>query len=164
MYIAFIDTNPTISGRSLGDNQHSLIREAAQCLSSALRLRGVETDSIYKPYAMTREYVKWAAETRANFMWLCDYATTAANDYARRTGETHKSASVLTACVTRANSIPEGPLTPCPLNFHQETPIEIPAGGLTFQFSVDEHRKRFDYKCKKDKVHWSGPNIRPRWL
>lgn len=164
MFIAFIDDNPTIAGRSLGDNQHSLIREAAQCLSSALHLRGVNTEAIYKPYAMTREYVKWAAESRANFRWLCDYATTAASDYARRTGEPHKSAAVLNACVTRINSIPEGPLTPCPPNFHQDVPAAIPESGLTFKLSIDAHRARFLHKCKKDEVSWSGPNIKPRWL
>ena len=115
MFIAITAADPATSARSLpAEGASAYIKEAAQCLSSALRISGVKTDDIYKMWQATSPYVTWAAASRSNFNWLVSYAITAAGDFARRTGKPHQSLPVIQAAAARANAIPVGELTPCP--------------------------------------------------
>lgn len=92
--------------------------ESAQMLCTALYLHGREAP--YKPVHKKHPCTLWAAATRSNFLWLCEFGLALCNEFNYRYEKTHKAQDVLRKCVKWSRHIPKGELT----KFAQAMPDE----------------------------------------
>lgn len=102
-----------------------MVLETAQILC-AVHDEGVAP---YKRTHYNHPCTKWARETTANYMWLCELGLSIAEEYTKRYGRRHKSQDVIEWCEERIpTSIPYGPLTPfvtaMPEEYKTDDPIQ----------------------------------------
>ena len=83
--------------------------ESAQMLCTSLHIYG--KDSPYKPVHKKHPCTLWAAETRSNFLWLCELGLALCNEFTYRYGKVHGAQDVLKRCVKWSRHIPYGQLT-----------------------------------------------------
>lgn len=103
---------PIDSARYLDDKRLvKMILESVQLLSTALNEHGGVGP--YKTTHKNHPCAIWARETSDNWVWLYRHAAELANEYTKRYGRQHKSASYLPAMLQHAvDTIPDGALTP----------------------------------------------------
>lgn len=84
--------------------------------------------SCYKPTHQNHPCVRWAGDTRENFVWLLCHATALCLEYRARFGRRHKSSRLLPDLADLASCIPVGKTTPPPLcmpeNYHGPDAVE----------------------------------------
>lgn len=96
MNIFWLATNYEESARYHHDKHVvKMVLEAAQIASTALYLRGVSVDGIYKPTHTSHPVVRWAADSFPNLYAVCRYGYAVGGEYAYRYGKQHKSIDVL---------------------------------------------------------------------
>lgn len=86
--------------------------ETAQILSTALRLNGYTHDDVYKATHIHHPVVKWASETRLNYLWLLEHFQALCSEYTERYGKEHKCEQLLLTFLRLAHFIPKGFQTP----------------------------------------------------
>ena len=122
MQIFAVYRDPVACARYLDDVRgNKIIVESAQMLSTAIRVHASdylsEADNLllYRKANPNHPVTKWVAQTRANFLWTCEYHAALCREKIARTGRGN-------AAITRfgfgqdfirlAHCIPDGPLLP----------------------------------------------------
>jgi hypothetical protein len=111
MNIFVLDPNPvTAAIQQLDKHVVKMPLESAQMLCSALIAHGTE-DTPYRKAHPNHPCTLWAAQTRANFLWLVKHGVSLSEEYTRRYGKRHKSQDVIEWCAAQADTIPAGEQT-----------------------------------------------------
>ena len=132
-----------------------MILETAQILSTAIHLHGVELDNLYRPTHKNHPCVKWAAETRSNFLWLCTLGEQLHAEYHRRYHKFHKSAMVIRDARSVADVIPEGPLADFVLTMPDEYKSDDPVESYR-NYYRNEKQKIAKWRHSKTPDWWSA--------
>lgn len=129
-----------------------MILETAQILSTALRENGYDGDDIYRATHKNHPCVKWATESRENFLWLCKLGLELAYEYEFRYEKWHKSARVISQCIRYNTLIPEGKQTPFP----QAMPDKYKSENVVqaYRDYYIGEKKDFATWKKRDKPFW----------
>ena len=99
------DDSPERSARALDDRRVvKMAVEAAQLLSTAMRLRGLRAP--YRPTHAAHPATRWTGATRGNFRWVVRHLAALGAEYHRRFGRVHASARFLPRF---ANALPRFP-------------------------------------------------------
>lgn len=152
----WLDADPRTAARYHAD-QHvaKMILEAAQVLSTAARLRGVDDPRLYRSTHENHPLVQWAAESRANWDRLYEFARALNDEYVERfdRDEPHASWRLLQELDRDALPLPEDPATEPP----QCMPERYRGPDL-----VDAYRTYY----ATEKAPWAQWNHsrRPDWL
>lgn len=72
--------------------------EIAQILSTTLRVKGYNSDGIYKSTHIHHPWVKWCCESWDNFDWLLKMGSILCGEYKTRYNKDHKSFLVIWEC------------------------------------------------------------------
>ena len=110
MNIFVLDESPMLAAEYHNDKHVvKMILESVQILSTVRRKYGL--DAPYKPTHANHPCTLWTGESSANYQWLWDLAFWLGQEYTRRYGRMHKSATLLSS-VYDCEPIPKGRLTP----------------------------------------------------
>jgi hypothetical protein len=113
MNIFYVDRNPYRAARALHDKHVvKMVLETAQILSTVLDRYGVSGK--YRPTHRNHPVVKWAAESRANFEWLCHHGMALAAEYTYRYERQHASTEVILWASRHNDHVAPGPFTEPP--------------------------------------------------
>lgn len=109
MNIFVLDKDPQLCAAYHCDKHVvKMIVEYNQLLSTALRLNGHESESIYRVTHKNHPCAIWTRESQSNFLWLCELTFHLFKEYVSRYGKEHKSISVLEECIDSISVIPSG--------------------------------------------------------
>lgn len=112
MNIFVTDPCPKKSAQALDDKRViKMILETAQILSTVIRgLDEVyaENHGLYKKTHTGHPCVKWAGQSRNNYLWLLSHMQALLEEYTYRFGKQHKSGSLVPAFIEYAPMMPEG--------------------------------------------------------
>lgn len=121
-----------------------MILESAQMLCSAVGGK-------YKATHLNHPCTRWVRENRSNFRWLARHAFALCVEYSYRYSKVHKSEEIIADCFTRANTLPEGPLT----SFPMAMPVELQSENV-----VESYRRY--YHTKSSFAKWTRREV-PYW-
>jgi hypothetical protein len=135
-----------------------MILESAQLLCTAIHLHGGVAQ--YKPTHVSHPCTIWSAKTKANWLWLKEYALALCAEYTLRYGKTHKSQAVIESL--NPHVIPDGDLTP----FAQAMPDEYRRkDGNVVEAYREYYRHGKTYMNKGNGPLWNKiPSRKPTWF
>lgn len=84
--------------------------ETAQMLCTALHFQNCQ-DVPYKPAHVKHPCTLWTAESKYNFLWLCELGFSLCKEYTFRYGKIHKCQEVINFCYKNYNLLPNTPRT-----------------------------------------------------
>lgn len=158
MNIFVTDPCPKKSAQALDDKRViKMILETAQILSTVIRGRDAvyaDANSLYRPTHTGHPCVKWAGQSKGNYVWLLDHMKALLDEYTSRFGKEHKSGSLLHALANYADSMPSPEMT----HFVNCTDFKhIPN-------VYDAYKQALSSKWVKDKIvpRWTKSN-QPEW-
>lgn len=161
MNIFALDDDPRAAASCLCD-QHitKMLVEYAQILWTSLRRHGYEGEG-YKTAYPKHPSTRWAGNTRSNFLWLCQHAVSASQEYAYRYSKpamSHGSVRWLYEARKHSDLLPEGDL--------ECFSIAIAPTTKAFRF-IDPlrpvHTYRIYYALDKTWATWTKRE-EPEWL
>jgi hypothetical protein len=155
MNVFWLDDDPRTAASYHADQHVSkMLLEAAQILSTAARLNGAHDPDLYRATHEKHPAVLWAAESRANWTRLNEFARALNAEYVERFDhdEPHASWRMLQGLDSAALPLPEGPATEPP----QCMPEEYQGSDL-----VDAYRRY--YASEKQWAEWNHSPA-PDWL
>lgn len=128
--------------------------EAAQILCTVRRLYGDESAK-YKATHIHHPCVKWAANSFANYLWVCKYGRALCKEYTYRYGKTHACQSVINDCMAEVpyGKFPLSGLT----QFVRAMPDKYKIGTV-----VDSYRAYYNGE-KSHLFSWKNRNT-PEWI
>lgn len=145
MNIFILSESPVIAAQYQCDKHVvKMILESAQMLCSAV---GGE----YRITHLNHPCTRWVRENQSNFRWLGQHAFALCEEYTYRYGKVHKSERIILDCYTRANTLPEGELTPFPMAM----PVELQSENV-----VESYRRY--YHTKSSFAKWTRREV-PYW-
>jgi hypothetical protein len=101
MNIFYLDKNPLIAARYHHDKHIvKMPTETAQILSTALRLRGINSEFIYKQTHIKHKSVVWVANSWNNFNWLGLFGLELCREYTFRYNKIHKAEEIIMHCLS----------------------------------------------------------------
>lgn len=100
MNIFVTDTDPRLCAEMLDDVRlNKMIVETAQMLSTAIWLKGIHADGLYKPSHMNHPCTKWAGRSYSNIVWLHSLGVWMLRERTSRGSRTsHATGPVIAAC------------------------------------------------------------------
>lgn len=125
--------------------------ESAQMLCTALHINGGQNIP-YKPAHVKHPCTLWTAQSRANFLWLCDLGFALCDEYTFRYGKIHKCREVITFCEKNYDILPDLPMT----QFVQAMPDEYK------NLNPIEGYREYYRKAKNHIAIWSKRDV-PYW-
>jgi hypothetical protein len=164
-----LDTDPALAAQAHCDRHVvKMILESAQLLSTALarhdpgqHARLHAAGLAYRVTHAGHPCTLWAAEARANFLWLCELADGLLVEHRVRYAPKapHRSTAVLAALRGSADSIPAGPLT----SHAQAMPEELrgPDPVRAYRAYYASHKAVF---ADGRPATWRAPRSRPDWM
>lgn len=105
MNIFFVDENPRVAAKCLGDKHvGKMLIESCQMLSTVLRSHGLEVGykSAYENHPMT----KWVGQSFAHYEWLLQHAIGLAEEFEYRYGKSHASVFLLPNLIIHSGYVP----------------------------------------------------------
>jgi hypothetical protein len=153
MNVFRLDEDPQLAAKYHCDKHiNKMLVEAAQLLSGALRMNGVEEDYLYKRTHEGHPLFEWVAEGRDNFEYLYLLAEGLYGEKHFRYGGEHKS---WVKCVSkmdkRPSAIPEG---------SSQQPMAMP--DRYYRDDVVEAYRLY-YFHEKDFAVWNKAREKPDW-
>jgi hypothetical protein len=154
MNIFALDSDPVRAAEYMCDKHVvKMALETAQLLCTALAQHGAE-ELPYKPTHRNHPCTIWAAESRANFLWLAEHGDAICREYSKRYGgREHKSRAVIVRAAEQSAKIPERSLT----RFAQAMPDQYknadPVAAYRAYYIGD--KARF--------ASWRAPAVVPDW-
>jgi len=151
--------NSAILAASYHSDRHvvKMTLETAQILSTVHHLHGNGEAVKYKPTHPNHPCVKWAAESRTNYLWLCDLGKALAAEYTKRYGKKHACSDLFRESLSKAppalvNSAP----TPFALAMPEECKDQDPivAYRKYYQKKTDENSWMTWKNCDRGAPLW----------
>lgn len=153
MNLFYLDNDPAKCAQYHVDRHvGKLILEAAQLLCTTFHLQGIEAP--YRKSHVNHPTAKWVRESRENFEWTLHYAGTLGVENHYRTGNWHKSLSVVAWAQANQHllSFPKSGFTEfalaMPNEFKTSCPIE------SYRNYYREAKKHLHKWTKRDKPDW----------
>lgn len=117
MNVFWLDENPRRAARYHADRHvNKMLLEAAQVLSTAARTHGYDAEFLYQATHTNHPLMEWAAESKANWLRLYEFARALNDEFMERFGhdDPHASWEMLTEIDLDALPIPDEPATEPP--------------------------------------------------
>ena len=124
--------------------------ETAQLLCTALHSHGQEVP--YKPTHRKHPCTIWTSENRQNFLWLSRLGKELCKEYSYRYNKVHKCEAIIDICISKADALPDSPITP----FAQAMPDEFKN-----ECAITAYRNYYR-GAKQHLAIWSNRSI-PHW-
>lgn len=134
-------------------HSHKMLLESMQLVCTTFHLQDI--DAPYKPSHKNHPSSFWTRQSRENFQWVIDYASSLSDEYTHRYGKVHKSTAVLQWAIQ---------------NMHR---LVFPRQGFT-EFALampDEYKTscpiisyRNYYRDGKSHLHAWKNRDKPEWL
>lgn len=152
MNIFVIDPDPWACAVALDDLRlNKMILETAQLLSTAMRMQGYSSDTIYKSTHVNHPCAVWARTNASNYMWLLVYLSHLLYEKNYRTGKTHKTNSIYSELCNGTQLMPPGNLTPwpnCTPNKHISDIHEAYCVTLTDKWANDKRPPKWTNRAR----------------
>ena len=116
MNIFVLDQDPAKAARiqfqCAGHFGYTLIKEAGQMLSTAIRAHGYIGTDIYKNAHVNHPCSIWVRQSRANALWTIEMALELCRLYTEKTGKIYASQAIIERCLDLIDMSPDTELTP----------------------------------------------------
>lgn len=141
MNIFILHEDPIISAQMLDDMRVvKMIVESYQQLVSAVRRHGALDEDLPltkdgKPMKGGHHHhpcTRWTGDSRANYLYLCQYADALCDEYAKRFGKEHRGKQIVNHLIQCASMIPDGELTP----FVQAMPHQFQSDDVVQSYRI----------------------------
>ena len=148
MNVFACDPSPIKSAQWLADSHVvKMPLEAAQVISTALRLRGIDDPGLYKSTHPKHPCMRVSGEDPAYFWWVLEHGFALADEYRDRYGREHASRSVLVRAMeivpfAKPDHTPEHIPLAMPLEHKGEDPHESYRKYLTAKYAAWSLTKR----------------------
>jgi hypothetical protein len=154
MNIFVVDEDPVVAARALC-NKHvvKMVLESAQLLVTAFPAGTTD----YKRTHVNHPCAKWTRQSLTNFKWLLVHACELSDEYARRYGRTHASASVIDKFLNLVLEMPDLGLTPF------ARAIKQPWKEQTAHRSVVDAYRTYYLEDKARFARWAPRAQAPSW-
>lgn len=169
MNIFALDTDPALAAQAHCDRHVvKMILESAQLLSTALARHAPDQHArlqaaglAYRVTHAGHPCTLWTAQTRSNFLWLCDLADGLLAEHAVRYAPKtpHRSTAVLAALRGSFKHVPAGELT----SHAQAMPEELRGPDHVAAYRAYYARDKAVFADGRPAT-WRAPRARPDWM